>query len=54
MANMVRGSSKELGVSLSFRLWGSTCKGKEARNSKYLQVIYEEMRLSEKLTDLNF
>jgi len=36
MANMVRGSSKELGVSLSFRLWGSTCKGKEARNSKYL------------------
>jgi len=36
MASMVGGSSKELRVSLSFRLGGSTGKGKEAGNSKYL------------------
>merc|ERR1712086_915259 len=37
-SSVVRGS-KELGISLSFRSWGSAGKGKKTRNSKYLHHV---------------
>lgn len=38
-SGMVRSSSDELGISLSFRLGSCASKGKETRNSKYLHHV---------------